>query len=231
MAGPYELKIPEDHWPYIKAIANMPLQQLEALADCMLNAEPTRDVEDLVEKCAATVSVSQDTVEAILVVALNLSRFQRTMDASSLEILQSVSSSMSAMKSRTKWTDKESEAWKEREPILEKLFVTDGVVEIMSKVRELLYDFQSILLGSAVLTDVRHVYNHDATEIKGALVVQTLSLELLEGRQRRQVYAALSSDEIDRLILQLQRAKSKARVAETNLKEMNVSELTPKRSR
>ena len=165
----------------------------------------------------------------MLGISINLSRLQRSLDKSIREVLEEVAVALKQA-GFPEWDMKYSQAWQDRISVLEQVLTTDGVVEIMSKIRELLYDFQCVFLNSTVLTDVRHVYNSNASEIKGGLILHTLNLEYIESMEPHQIHIAMSAVDIEKLIRQLERAQQKARGAEALLKQVDVPELTPRKN-
>lgn len=223
------VQIPESQWPDIVDFLSLSLDDLQKLVDYVSNISPTPDVEDIAEGCAEASHLSSEIVEATLSICINLSRLHRNLDKPLIDTLKRVSEALSRAEF-PEWEDKQEQSWVERQPYLEALLKPNGAIEIMSKARELLYDFQSVFLNSNVLTDVRYIYDDGPTQVKGALVLHTLSLEYFEGMEPCQVHITLSSRDVERLISQLQRSQRKFEVSETLLKDEGVPELTPGRN-
>jgi hypothetical protein len=223
------IRIPESQWSTIEKFLITSSEDLNLIVECVNQASPLPDLEDLAEKCAEETSIEPSVIEAMLSIGVNVSRLQRSSDKPAAEILEMIGDNL-AISGFPEWRGKYSQAWEERRDILEKLLVTNGVIEIMSKVRELLYDFQCVLLDSAVLTDVRYVYSDRADEIKGALVSHTLGLKYLDGMEPREFHIKISDPDLKNLMSQLQRAQKKAEVTIDQIKKMGVIELTPKRN-
>jgi hypothetical protein len=229
MLRQFVINIPKSQWADIKRFLDASNEDIRAIADCIAFSAPLPDLEDLAENCAEKSGVEATLAEAVLSIGVNISSLQRSTGKPLSEILDRAAESFSRS-GFPEWEEKYFRLWQERRPFLEELLVTDGTLEVMAKVRELLYECQSILLDSIVMTDVRHVYNSEASDIKGALVLHTLGIEYWEGMEPRQIHITLSDTDLEKVILQLQRAQRKTKVSIALLDKLNIPELTPKRN-
>ena len=224
------MQVPPMAWPYVEAVITAPLPKLKGIVSFLHQASPQPDVEDLAEQCAAKERVAPELVEAVLALAINFSRLAREVREPPPGELAEAFTRGIEVSGIPGWDEKKRSAWEKREPLLRRLWVEGGAIKTMAKVRALLFDFQCVLRRSTVLTDVRHVYNDDATKIEGALILHTLSLDYMEGDSWRQMHLTLSPKDVEQLLKDLQRAQKKARVAQDLLEKAGVPELTPKRS-
>ena len=220
--------IPKAQWPEFTTLLDAPVDDIHRLADYISSAVPLPDIEDLVEACAST-GLSQDSIESILSVGINLNRLQRNLDKPLIEVLDQVGAVLD-QSGFPEWKERRATDWQERQQVLGQLLAMDGALEIMAKVRELLYDFQCVFLNSCVLTDVRYVYGHEATEIRGGLISHSLNLEYVEGSEIRQLHLTLSSADVKKLVAQLRRGQTKTVATEALLANMGIPELTPARN-
>lgn len=222
------IHIPKSDWSEIIKFLDSPVADLEALTAWVVDVEPMSDIEDLADACSEATGVSPDLVETVLVIAINISSLRRRSGLEFEEVLGKVADSLES-NNFPQWDEGYSELWEERLGLLNRLLVEDGAIEIMSKARELLYEFQSVIWNSAVLTDIRHIYNSDATALTGGLILHTLSLEYTEDRRIQDLHLTLSTEEIERLVTQLQRALLKVDVARQALATLQVPDLTPRK--
>jgi hypothetical protein len=222
------LKIPESQWANIKRFLKVSIEDLALIVEYVKAASPSPDLEDMVESCAHETHLDSTLIEAVLSMGISLSRLQRSADKPEAEIFNLIEETL-VRSNFPEWEEKYSQAWKERQPILVELLISDGALEVMSKVRELLYDFQCLLLESNVITDVRYVYSGEANEIKGALVSHTLKLNYLEGMEQRELHIKVSDADLKKMVVQLERGEKKAKATVKKVKEMGIIELTPGR--
>jgi hypothetical protein len=228
MPSKYVINIPRSHWGAIDSFLAVPIDALQLLSQCITASEPTPDLEDLVELCAPAAELPSDAVEDVLAVALHLLRLRRGMALPVDDVLEAVAESL-AHSGFPEWEAKRQQ-WNERLPVLGNLLDWDSILDLMSKARELLYEFQCVMAGTAVLTDVRYVFDHEGAHIRGGLVLHTLSIDYQEGREPRQLHITMSNPDIDELIGQLERAKRKSQVATESMQLLRVPDLTPKRN-
>lgn len=223
-------------WPHIQAILSLELDDLSAIANYLEKAQPCSDVEDLAMACATHIGRGQITpavVESVLFLALNISRLERDLSEDENDVITSVAEAFAKGLEQSQfpdWTDEVRQKWLECVQIIAPAWSEESAIVIMSKARELLFDFQCVLRESAVYTDVRHIFNNAATEITGALVLHTLSLDYMEGDGWRQMHVTLSPKDVAELITKLQRAEKKAQVTAELLEKSGVPQLTPKRN-
>jgi hypothetical protein len=226
MPAPLAISIPRHAYPDVVSLLKLSVEEFERLAAYLETAAPQPDVEDLAQDCAQKLSLDADVLERVFTFAISIDTLKRAMDKPEDEIVELVSKTLE--QSDVNGFDKSE--WAERKTFLAKILRTDGVVEVMSKARELLYEFQSLLISSAVLTDVRHIYNSEATEVFGGLILHCLCLDYRENNEPRQIHLTMSDSDVDNLIKQLERSKSKAKIASSMLSDLKQTDLTPRRN-
>lgn len=222
------IQVPPHAWAPLQTLAVAPISQVEQIVTYLEAAAPLADVEDLAEQCALATGTPLDLAQAIVTLVLNFSRLAR--DDESEKSLPDAFNEGIERAEIADWDEQKQRDWNERELLLRPLWQGGGTLETMSKARELLFDFQCVLRRSAVLSDVRPIYNREATGIDGALILHTLSLDYLEGDGWRQIHLTLSPTDVETLIEQLQRAQRKQRVSQQLLSAQDVPELTPRRN-
>lgn len=227
MARHVGIQVPQHQLPGIKQFLDEPLQTLQTLVSCIVSSEPSTDIENLAEYCQSTSGVDSGIAEEVITLAINLNRIKRALNKTSDEVIKAIPISLHGHQF---WNNELALKWVEREALLQQLLTPDGTIEVMAKIRELHQECQTILLEAKVMTDLRYVYNGDASKIVGGLVLNTLGIDVMEGHnQVQQMHVLLSDNEIEELIDHLQRAQKKSLLAKEMLVRMSISDLTPNR--
>jgi hypothetical protein len=228
MRSEMSVQIPEGALSDFKVLLSTPVDRLDALAHCLANTSPLPDVEHLAEVLSECVGLPPNVIESILTILINLTGTRRNAGCLTAYLLTLVGEALAKVDSDD-WVESDHQLWKERLPAMEALLLPDGALETMSKVREILFEAQSVFLKSSLLTDVRYVFDNNATVVRGALVLHTLALNYLESGEPRQVHLSLSTHEIEKLIELLQRSLKKEQVSQALLAKQEIPELTPRR--
>jgi hypothetical protein len=101
-------------------------------------------------------------------------------------------------------------------------------LEVAAKAIVLVYEQDHIVHGTPrVLTDVRPIFNSDATDlsIRAAMVTYTVKFEYHEGRDVKEMFVSLDAEQVEGLIEALGRAQSKAKNLEQWIRGSNFSYL------
>ncbi len=225
------LRIPRSQWNDLKEILEISEEGLKSLESQLLDAPPVSDVEDLAEMCSKQSSIPSNQVESVLRVLMSLNTYKRDTSKAAKEILDEVKNYLALQNDFSEnWEVEYSRKWEVKSPILINLLSNSRAIEVMSKARDVLYDFQAILLDSKVFTDIRQIFDNDASKIEGSLVIHTLSLDYIENREPKQIHVMLSAKDIENLISKLQRASKKASTSIENLNSTKTPDLTPRKN-
>lgn len=101
-------------------------------------------------------------------------------------------------------------------------------LEVAAKAINLVYEQDHLVHGTPrVLTDVRPIFDSDGIDpsMRGAMVTYTVKFEYHEGRDVKEMFAALNAEQVDGLIQALERAKSKAGTLERWVRDSDISYL------
>lgn len=109
--------------------------------------------------------------------------------------------------------------WSERDNVLRELIECDAVHNV-SKATELAYEYTNLMQFSRIMTDVRPVFNHDASKIVSAVVSFTLRLYYENRRDESSISLALDEADVIRLRAECDRALNKAKIAKTMMKSV-----------
>ena len=84
-------------------------------------------------------------------------------------------------------------------------------ISLGAKATSVLFENERSLVNARVLTDIRPVFELEGSDVGGALIMHTLKLEYFsDGDGIKEFFVSLDSDDIDSLILKLERAKQKS---------------------
>lgn len=220
-----EVRIPASSIAAVQHLLRTAPESLGLIAKFVGTAPAVSDIEGLASQCSASVGLPAETIETTLTLAINIAQLRRRLDLDAANALDVVANSLAQSGN---WSKEDAVAFRERMPALEMLAAPDTAVDAMSKARELLYEAQCVLFDSALITDSRWIYNTAGSEIRGCVIIHTLSLEYAEGSDRRQLHLILSENDVAALQRQLVRANEKAATARRLLDSMDLPELTPK---
>lgn len=107
-----------------------------------------------------------------------------------------------------RWSAEDLAAWRTVQPAFAKLLASPGLLTLAKAIR-LQYDHTNILTGTHVITDVRPVFDRDATAPVGAVICHTLRLAYRDSGAERHLTLALDSPDLRRLIDDATRALKK----------------------
>lgn len=149
-------------------------------------------------------------VNSIMRQLMCLYTIRRIHDLSPKDLLEGLLHSITT--SDTRWTDDEISRWKTLEPQLNSLFSLQNVWTIV-KALDLAYDYTDLLQDVKILTDIRPVFNEDASDILGAIVSFILRLSL-DGREgRKSLSITIDEKDVENLKQICERALKKAKTA------------------
>jgi hypothetical protein len=87
------------------------------------------------------------------------------------------------------------------------------VIYLSASALELSYEHADIFRGVRILTDIRPIFNHDATSIQGAVVTHTLRLRYENTQGRQEFVLALDETDVQQVIDDCNRALAKSKIA------------------
>jgi hypothetical protein len=90
-------------------------------------------------------------------------------------------------------------------------------IDLSAKAMSVLFEQQRTFQAARILTDIRPVFNHDATELPtAAVLIHTLRIEYLEDEESKEFFVAMDKNDIQKLRDVLERANQK----ESSIKEV-----------
>jgi hypothetical protein len=150
-----------------------------------------------------------DKLTALMRMMMSLYALRRQRDMNVEELIEGLNY---AIDSSSKWEEGEIEKWRNLDPQIRNFFSLTTVMSVV-KVLDLSYDYSNLLQNTKILTDVRPVFNDEATCINGSVVSFTLRLYYNTLSESKTLSIALDKEDIIRLRKQCERALVKADTA------------------
>jgi hypothetical protein len=157
---------------------------------------------------------NKNGIEALLRQLLSLHGLVRELNLSSTEIFAALNAGLHPAES--KWLPEEFDRWVSVSPLVKELFELE-VVRLSAKALDLSYEHSELLQRARILTDIRPVFNDDASEVRGTVISHTLLLRYDDIEGDHVLSLALDEGDIRSLIQQCERALKKSQTARTHL--------------
>ena len=164
----------------------------------------------------------REKVSAITNILLHLYGIRRVRDIEPNELLEGLNYGIDRADAEIRWKDDEIARWKELGRHLIELFSISNIFTV-SKALELAYDYTNLLQSAKILTDVRPVFNSDASEIQGAIVSYTLRISYDSREGDKNLSIACDTQDVQKLLEKCQRALDKAKTAKTSLQNQGIN--------
>ena len=201
------LPIPEYQYPALAKLRALPEATLEELK-AALSSAPLKFYEaDLAAYLEPKTSLAKDDLRDVVRVLAALSVVRMLSEMPIDTFAESIAESMSLTGRSDLRLD--SDSAKRFKAALRSLLEFRAIA-VPAKTKSLLRSFDNVICRARTLTDLRPVFADEATQMDAAVVVHSLNISYHHGAQLRDFFVALDSDDLDRLIEVLQRAKAKA---------------------
>jgi len=210
------LSFPRDAYNDLAAVAQH-LDDLESVAACVVEKGVTADTPTIVACLARRLELPREEARRLLYGLLNLHHLRQDLSLGPSDLVEVVTKTLERSAPK-EWKEANIEQWGSNRSLLAEALSPQNPVAILEKARVLQYSHQNTLRDARILTDVRPVFDHDAGEILGGLVVHRLVIQYTENGVRKRMHFALDADDVQRLKSQCERAERKAATAEEVLK-------------
>jgi hypothetical protein len=159
---------------------------------------------------------SPEKVEIILEQLLSLYTLQRQSGINASEVVEGLTNGIESAENQ--WSESEFAKWKDIQPQLKSLFDIQNIMSV-AKSLDLAYDYSKLLQSVKILTDIRPVYNVDATEIQGSVISFTLRIRYDSREGNKNISITLDESDVRNLIKASKRALKKAETAKRFITE------------
>ncbi len=162
---------------------------------------------------------NQPSTGAKLVDVLHyLSNYRRRLRLSVEEILGAV---QTALSEGAEWSEEEFQRWVNIRPAIAEL-LANSRFNYLAKSLELRYDYANLFESARIITDLRPVYNDDASEIEGVVVSFTMRLGFIDIDGRHGMSVALDESDVRTLLRECERAILKSQTARRRMDEAQI---------
>jgi hypothetical protein len=208
---PITLTLRKEQLADLKVIRDLGPELLQSVIDKLSNVKllPIR-ASELYLAITEALPERKREANAIMSLLMWLYPVRRQRDLSVEDIMEGLQHGINAQKE--KWEKSEEAAWTAIQPQLQKLLSLQSVLTLI-KGLELIYDHQNLLQNMKILTDVRPIYNEDASDISGAIVSYTLRLDYNTIGHNKTISLAMDKDDVRKLRNMCDRALKKSETA------------------
>lgn len=220
------LTIPKRHRVGIANLLKLEDGARRELSAALREASPTLDLHRLTTDLLAKIrSIDTSDLGPILDAVISLSFAAATAEILIPEFVEDVCNAVNESGiAKPRLSDDDCVAFKR---CLSDLLTAD-VFSIGTKARVLMQDHERTFCRARILTDIRPVFGPEVSESpKAVVVVHSLKISYHEGRELKDFYVALDSDDIESLRKLVDRADSKAKSLESVIEAARVPTLSP----
>ena len=200
----------------LEVIRELGPETLRAIVDRLgeLDPAPLRP-EKLFDTVVEVLADRKDAADSVVRQALSLHGLVRQGRRSVPDVLEGIRSGIDA---DSGWTNEQKEKWQAVAPQFHEL-VASRAVRLVTTAIDLSYEYANLLQRTRILTDIRPLYNNDATEIEGAVVSHTLRLRYSRIDGNHQLSIAMDELDVRELAKECDRALRKATTARDLMKD------------
>jgi hypothetical protein len=207
---PRRLRLPREQFPDFAALRDIGTDGLERLRSSippvMLRAS---------ELEAALRAYSSERSEGVSGILLQLASLVLADSSQSIgDLFDDVTAEL---RESAKWSSAELEVWTQETPTIKLLVAMPGLVTLAKAVR-LQWDHTNVLAETHIITDLRPVFDADASRALAAIICHTLRLSYNSEGRTHHIALAVDTGDLQRLQRDVERALKKAEVMKDYLK-------------
>ncbi|MEX2285583.1 MAG: hypothetical protein WD648_00760 [Planctomycetaceae bacterium] len=200
-------------------------QSLGRVVGAMVEAEPKSSIGELAKDVARACDIPLESVHAIFTTLWNISRGSAILQQNVEQTIAELTTAM-VRYGRPPLDDSRLAEWKQVVPELASAvqrITPDSSLMISSKAMALCYERPFTLHKVRILSDIRPVFNEEATRILEMIVTQTLVIDYSTADGIKDIHLTMDIDDVTSLREQCERAELKARTIVTAMEECNWS--------
>jgi hypothetical protein len=218
MAESPGLYIPDEMSTALSVFVQVPIEDIQEIVK-RLDGVVTSDVNSFVEKLADDCTLEKATVFAVISTLRNLKQVENSVDMPVYILTAAIGLGLASRG----WDAEELGAWEEREEVVQDALgrlTEDSPLMISAKTSALAYARQNVLHRSRIISDIRPIFNEDATDIKSMIVTHSLVLYYSGGdRDQQELHLTMDWNDLKRLKLECERAELKGELIVNRLSE------------
>lgn len=205
-----QITLQRDQLEDFLVIRNLDPAKLQAAVDALRRAKPPPMRPDrLAAVIADGLAEHRDGADSIVRQVLTV--YPWIMHAG-LKVAELQADIREAVKTDFQWTDEEIKKWQQVEPALAEL-LSLPVLRLVASAIDLSYEYTNLWQGARILTDIRPIFNEEATAIDGAVVSHAFRLQFKSIDGPHELNIAMTESDIRALTDQCDRALQKAQTA------------------
>jgi hypothetical protein len=162
----------------------------------------------------AALDQNETLAQVVLRQLLSLHAMLRQLDLSPEEIFSALNFGLS----ESDWNKADFKKWEPVSTAFKNLFELP-IVRLSAKALDLSYQHSHLLQRAQIVTDIRPLFNQDATEIQGTIISHKLLLRYDDIEGEHVLSLAVDEKDIKSLIRQCERALKKSQTATTQLND------------
>jgi len=171
---------------------------------------------EIQKKLSDALGVTPTSGEALLRQLLALHGMVRQLTLTPDELFKGLSASFQNLDGD--WTKEDYERWAGISGLVREMFELE-VVRLSAKALDLSYEHPELLQRARILTDIRPVFNSDASEICGTVISHSLMIRYDNIEGNHVINLSVDEKDIHELIRQCERALKKSMTTQEHLKK------------
>ena len=206
-----QLVLREDQLEALSVIRDLGSESLQAIIDKISNLSPPPIRPAELRKALSPILVNAPgKIEIVIEQLLSLYTLRRQRRISAAEIVEGLNYGIES--ARNRWDENQLAKWQAIQQQLLHLFDIPNIW-LAVKSLDLSYDYSKLLQSVKILTDIRPVYNADASQIEGSVVSYTLRISYDSRDGNKSISIALDENDVRSLLEVSERALKKSQTA------------------
>lgn len=216
-----EFKVPEEAYAGLSDMLDIGAEKLTRLHEESAKKELTLDVGSLAKSLAKKIECKAEQLEqAISTVLIPLNMLRAGFDRKPDRFLKEFDDQIKEQ--NTKWYETNETRWKDVMPAVAPLLAPGGYFSHLRKAFQLLANRPLTIRGFKILTELRPVYNDEATDAKAMLLTSTLVIHYDEHGAAKAIHMTLDESGLETLQDEIDRAGKKVQVLEKQASKLGV---------
>lgn len=153
---------------------------------------------------------------------LSLHGMRRQLDLTVDEVFAGLSSGLQ----ESDWTEADFKKWESVAGTFKELFELP-IIRLSAKALDLSYQHSHLFQRAQIITDVRPLFNNDASEVQGTIISHKLLIRFDDIEGEHLLSFAVDERDIESLIRQCERALTKSVTVKTHLDKAGLKTLVP----
>lgn len=185
--------------------------KLRELQECLSTVKSTIDLPKIAFIIARKLGIPDKKVSTIIISLLNLHNYRRIFNMDAKDFASQMWKCLSDLPEE-KRDNITVELWKKAEADILTALSPDNALAILEKSIGLGYSHQNVLVNVRLITDIRPVFNDDATKIVKMVTTNLLMLDYFDGTASKRLHITVDASDVERLKQLCDRAQRKASV-------------------